>query len=206
MLWLLAWKELLPGINFLIGLEGETKNTFDINFRFLKDILDKGLLLRRINIRQVVEVRRKFHVKAHHSQFISFKRKVREQIDNNMLKLLIPQNTVLSDVLIEKTEGNVSFGRQVGTYPLLVGLLYKTEINKFMDVLITDHGFRSITGIEYPMDVNKASLRALYSLPNIGKKRAARIARARPFHSKEEFLSSLDDENIARNLLDIISF
>lgn len=197
--------KLLPGLNFISGLRGETKKTFDCNFHFLYDILKKGLLLRRINIRQVAEVRSNFKVKASHQQFIRFKKKVREEIDRKMLKLLIPQNTILKNVLVEKTEGNLSYGRQVGTYPLLVGIPYKKEINKFIDVIITDHGFRSVTGIEYPMDVNSASLRALSSIPGIGKKRAARIIRARPFNSRDDFITSLDDEDVAKHTLDYIS-
>jgi radical SAM superfamily enzyme with C-terminal helix-hairpin-helix motif len=112
----------------------------------------------------------------------------------------------LKKVLIEKVQGNLSFGRQVGTYPLLIGIPYKTEINDFMDVIITDYGFRSVTGIEYPMDVHKASLRALSSIPGVGKKRAARIIRSRPFHSDADFLSSLDDEKVAQKVLSYINF
>lgn len=198
--------KLLPGINFLSGLKGETKKTFEHNFRFLKDILEKGLLLRRINIRQVAQVRARFDVKSHHSQFLRFKKKVREEIDNKMLRLLVPKNTILRRVFIEKIEGNLSYGRQVGTYPLLIGIPYKVEENTFLDTVITDHGFRSVTGIESPMNVNDASLRALSSLPYIGKKRAARIVRNRPFHSKGDFLRALDDENVARNLLSYVTF
>jgi radical SAM superfamily enzyme with C-terminal helix-hairpin-helix motif len=198
--------KLLPGINFLSGLKGETKRTFEYNFRFLQEILDKSLLLRRINIRQVSQVRTNFDVKTSHTQFLRFKKKVREEIDNQMLKLLVPTETILRKVLVEKRKGNLSYGRQVGTYPLLVGIPYQIEENSIIDVMITDHGFRSVTGIEHPMNVNNASLRALSCLPNIGKKRAARIVRSRPFNSEQEFLNSLDDENVARTLIDHITF
>ncbi len=197
---------LLPGINFLSGLKGETKKTFEHDFRFLDEVLKKGLLLRRINIRQVAPVRQSFNVKKHHSDFMRFKRKVREQIDNKMLKHLVPANTILRRVFMEKIEGNTSYGRQVGTYPLLVGIPYRIEENSIIDVIITSHGQRSVTGIEYPMNVNKASLRALSCLPNIGKKRAARIARSRPFQTKQDLINSLDDEDVAKGLLEYITF
>lgn len=45
---------MLPGVNILLGLKGETPETLDKNFAALKRILDEGLLIRRINIRQVV--------------------------------------------------------------------------------------------------------------------------------------------------------
>ena len=32
--------ELLPGLNFVFGLDGETKNTFALDYEFLKKIYD----------------------------------------------------------------------------------------------------------------------------------------------------------------------
>jgi radical SAM superfamily enzyme with C-terminal helix-hairpin-helix motif len=192
----------LPGINFISGLDGETKETFEHNFRFLKDVLDSGLLLRRINIRQVLEVRGKFPVRKHYKEFRRFKMKVREEIDGPMLERLVPKKTVLKDVYMELARGKTTFGRQIGSYPILIGIPYKTELNKFLDVIIVDHGQRSITGIEHPLDVNTASLGALASIPGIGSKRAARIFRARPIRSKDEFIRALDDEDVAEQVLE----
>jgi radical SAM superfamily enzyme with C-terminal helix-hairpin-helix motif len=198
--------KLLPGINILSGLSGETRKTYDLNLRFLKKVLQSKLLLRRINIRQVASVRSHFDVRINHSEFLKFKKKVREVVDRNMLRLVVPPNTVLKDVLIEKREGNRSFGRQVGTYPLLVGIPHPVEMGQVIDVLITDYGQRSVTGFGYPMNVNTASILALTSLPGIGKKRAARIIRSRPYGSEKEFVSSLDEEKLARDLLRYVSF
>jgi radical SAM superfamily enzyme with C-terminal helix-hairpin-helix motif len=197
---------LLPGLNFISGLEGESKRTFDYNFQFLEEVLNSGFLLRRINIRQVAFVRTRFYVKTLRKEFIRFKKRVREEIDYKMLKRLVPTDTILKNVFIEKIQGNLSFGRQVGTYPLLIGIPYKTEINDFMDVIITGHGFRSVTGIEYPMNLNNASQKALSSIPGIGKKRAARIMRSRPIRNKKNFLSALDDENVGESILPYITF
>jgi DNA uptake protein ComE-like DNA-binding protein len=49
--------------------------------------------------------------------------------------------------------------------------------------------------------VNRATLGALAAIPGIGAKRAARIIRARPFHSKKEFISALDDKDVAKEAL-----
>ena len=46
--------ELLPGLNFISGLAGETEQTFAENKAFLKRIFDAGLLVRRVNIRQLM--------------------------------------------------------------------------------------------------------------------------------------------------------
>ena len=89
------------------------------------------------------------------------------------------------------------FVRQVGTYGLLVGLPYDAAVNRFVDAKVVSHGQRSVTAVEYPLNVNTASLRALSALPGIGAKRAARIVRARPFGSLPEFAASLDDPSVA---------
>src|SRR5207245_6969752 len=49
---------LLPGLNFVAGLEGETEKTFALNLAFLKQLLEEDLWVRRVNIRQVRPVRR----------------------------------------------------------------------------------------------------------------------------------------------------
>ncbi|RDZ32176.1 radical SAM protein, partial [Haloferax sp. Atlit-47N] len=46
--------KLLPGINLVHGLKGETRETFEHNKRFLQRVYDEGLMLRRVNIRQVM--------------------------------------------------------------------------------------------------------------------------------------------------------
>ena len=43
----------LPGINIIFGLKGESKKTHEENMEWLKKIYNDGLMLRRINIRQV---------------------------------------------------------------------------------------------------------------------------------------------------------
>jgi len=197
--------ELLPGINIVCGLKGETRETYELNYRFLKTVLDKGLLLRRINIRQVLCFREKFPRK-HHSLFVKYKEKIRKEIDNEMLKKIVSFGTILKDVFTEKIIGNTTFGRQIGSYPLLVGIPYKIPENIFINVCITDWGMRSVTGIEYPFNINKASLKAVESLPCVGKKRAMRIVRSRPFKTENEFIKCLDDKNVGEKLVGFLEF
>ncbi len=45
--------KLLPGLNFIAGLNGETEATYGMNMDLLRGLRNEGLLLRRINIRQV---------------------------------------------------------------------------------------------------------------------------------------------------------
>ncbi len=196
--------KLLPGINFLAGLKGETEKTYDKNLEFLKDIKEEGLLLRRINIRQVLSSEQNFEV-CDRSKFKGFKKEVREEIDQYMLKEMLPRSSVLRDVYMEKRDGKKTFGRQVGTYPLLVGVKYPLSLEEYRDVQITDFGFRSVTAIEYPFYMEEASFSQLKTVPGIGKKRAARIFREQP-RSEEEFKALFQDEEKADSILRYISF
>ena len=191
---------LLPGLNFVTGLPGETRRTYALNLAFLKRLLEEDLWIRRINIRQVRPVRREFEPTGLHHEFRRFKEAVRTGIDHEMLRRVVPEGTLLREVFLEIHEGHVTYGRQIGTYPILVGLPYDADLNRFVDVCVASHGQRSLTGFEYPFDVNRASLRALSALPGIGAKRAARIVRARPFATTQELAASLDDPAVAEGL------
>lgn len=204
--------ELLPGFNFVFGLDGESKNTFELDYEFLKKILDQNLLIRRINLRQIIpipgtkmyQIGNKIMSKNRHL-FQRFKRKVRENIEQPMLKRLLPSGTVLKDVFAEKHDGKLTFGRQVGSYPLLIGIPGIYPLNKFLDVKIIDYGFRSITAIPFPLNINTAPRQTIEALPDIGKKRATRILAKRPFKDKNQLVNALDEPSVIDNLLNFIS-
>ena len=191
----------LPGLNFVAGLKGETKETFDKNYEFLLGILDRGLLLRRINIRQVkilpgtpmAEFGYK-NLRRHKKQFKAFKRRVREEIDREMLRRVIPFGTVIKDLRCEVQKGKIAFARQLGSYPILVGVAGEYERNRFLDAKVTDYGMRSITGIEHPLEINKARMYQLEAIPGIGSRTAAKIVRYRPFESVEGLKGAVGEE------------
>jgi radical SAM superfamily enzyme with C-terminal helix-hairpin-helix motif len=202
---------LLPGLNFVLGLKGESKTTYELNFEFLRSVLNDNLLLRRINLRQVLILNKArdegYNTKKYHKLFVKFKKRVRDEIDNEMLKRLMPPGTILWDAFVEKVKGNLTYARQIGTYPLLIGIPYKLDLTeRFIDVTVTSHGQRSITAIEYPFKLNHASLKALEALPGVGKKRAARIIRGRPFKNIDEFRNVLDEPELAIQLEDLLAF
>lgn len=191
--------EILPGINFVHGLMGESKKTFQLNYDFLKHVLDSGLLLRRINIRQVMafpgtpmygkdEAARK-----HKKLFLDYKEKVRKTIDIPMLKRVVPEGTILRDVMCEVQEKVVTFGRQLGSYPLLVGIPAFMPLRRFTDVTVTGHGMRSITGIPYPLPINTASPSLVRELPGIGRKAADSVIAGVPYTDIEDFLRRVND-------------
>ncbi|MCD6143121.1 radical SAM protein, partial [Thermococcus sp.] len=121
---------LLPGINILFGLPGETKKTYELTYEFLKKILDDGLLIRRINIRQVVvfpgtplwNMREKIKTEKHKKLIHHYKYKIRHEIDYPMLKRLVPVGTILREVRAEVFDNGLTYGRQIGSYPLIVGI------------------------------------------------------------------------------------
>ena len=205
--------ELLPGLNFVFGLEGETKTTFDLNYEFLQQIYDDNLLLRRINLRQVIpipgtkmaQIGNKL-IRKHKQEFRRFKQKVRDNIERPMLEKLVPQGTVLKDVFSEKHDGKLTFGRQIGSYPLLTGIPGVLPLHVFYNVKIVDHGYRSITAVPFPLNINSAARETIEALPEIGKKRTARILTNRPFKNKERFLRSFDDKEIGKRLLEYVTF
>ncbi|AFZ71839.1 radical SAM protein [Natronobacterium gregoryi] len=182
--------KLLPGINLLHGLKGEREETFDRNRQFLQRVSDEGYMLRRVNIRQVMsfsgtdmsdtgaEIAR-----DHKKLFKRYKREIREEIDNPMLGRVAPPGTVLPDVHLEYHQDGKTFGRQLGTYPLLVGIPGERELERTVDVAVVDHGFRSVTGVPYPLDVNRASMDELTAIPGIGDRTAGDIVVNRPYDS-----------------------
>jgi radical SAM superfamily enzyme with C-terminal helix-hairpin-helix motif len=201
-----GFPELLPGINFVHGLKGETKKTFELNIEFMKKVLDSGLMVRRINIRQVMifagtPMQGHEELAAKHKEFfLRYKEKMRNEIDLPMLRRVIPSGYVMKDVRTEVFD-KITFGRQLGTYPLLAGIQAQVELNRFYDVMVTDHGYRSITGIPLPVDINRAQLKIIEQIPGVGRKQAGKILMGRPYKDKED---AAIRAGIRRDLLDHI--
>ncbi len=144
----------LPGINIIFGLRGETKKTHEENMFWLKRIYDEGLMLRRINIRQVAifegtslfENGKDKFLKKNKKYYWKWRNDIRQNIDWPMLQRIAPSGTVLKDCYAEIYDGNTTFCRQFGTYPLIVGVKGRLELKKFYDLEITSHMLRSLVG------------------------------------------------------------
>jgi radical SAM superfamily enzyme with C-terminal helix-hairpin-helix motif len=177
--------ELLPGLNFVCGLAGETDRTYEINEQFLVRVRDAGLLVRRVNIRQVMPFEgtpayADNTLGSHERRFRAFKEFVRTEIDLPMLRRVFPIGTVLRGVRIE-VPGELSFGRQMGSYPILVGLPLRLPAGRVIDAVVVDWGMRSITALPVPVEINTLPVSGLRWLPGVGKKRVAAIIPKRPF-------------------------
>jgi radical SAM superfamily enzyme with C-terminal helix-hairpin-helix motif len=183
--------ELLPGLNFVTGLAGETERTYELNEQFLARVLAAGLLVRRVNIRQVMPfegtpVYTENTLGEFDQRFRTFKEYVREKIDLPMLQRVFPIGTVLKDVRVE-VSGDLSFGRQMGSYPILVGIPVRLPERSVIDAVVVDWGSRSITALPMPVEINKLPVSAIKWMPGIGKKRVAAVVAKRPFRDLEAY-------------------
>ncbi|MGC9435780.1 MAG: radical SAM protein [Methanomicrobiales archaeon] len=184
--------DLLPGLNFVCGLAGETAETFDANEAFLQRILDRGLLVRRVNIRQVMPFAGtpafdSHTLSAHPSRFRRFREWVRQSFDAPMLRRVFPPGTILRELAVEQEGATLSFGRQLGSYPILAGVPCRVPAGRVIDGVVVDTGERSVTVLPYPVPVNRLPPGALRWLPGVGRMRSATIAAKRPFRDLAGF-------------------
>ncbi|HLC59811.1 MAG TPA: radical SAM protein [Candidatus Nanoarchaeia archaeon] len=144
----------LPGVNIIFGLRNETKKTHEENMKWLTRIYDEGLMLRRINIRQVAifegtslfnEGKDKF-LRKNKKYYWKWRNEIRQKIDWPMLQRIVPAGNVLGNCYAEIYDGNTTFCRQFGTYPLIVGVKGRIPLKQFYDLEVTGHMLRSITG------------------------------------------------------------
>ena len=214
---------LVPGLNFIAGLNGETESTYKKNLQLLRAIKKEGLWLRRINIRQVEGLS---FQKVNETHFREFKRNVREEIDKPLLNEMFPEGTILGGIWWEAHDDRIrrpeqvtnpghrdpgitgspgiTFGRQIGAYPILVGVPYRIPLETSSNIMVTGHGNRSISGVELGIDINEATQKQLEAIPGIGAKSAwslvsnrAKLSRtrsSRPFSSVSEAFEEIDLE------------
>jgi len=143
----------LPGINIIFGLLEETKDTHQKNIDALKKIMDHGWLLRRINIRQVAVLPNTFleahggakYLNKNKKYYWKWRNQIRQEIDFPMLEHILPKGTVLTDVFTEMYDGKTTFCRQMGTYPLVIGIKGRLPLNQRISVKVTGYMLRSIT-------------------------------------------------------------
>ena len=210
--------KLLPGLNFIAGLNGETEESYQMNLQLLRALSSEGLWLRRINIRQVEG---QGFQEVPEKAFKEFKQEVRDEIDAPLLEEMLPTGTILRDVWWEAQDDRIrrpeqvldskysdeeirgkpgiTFGRQIGAYPILVGVPYRIPLETSSDIMVTGHGKRSITGVELGIDVNSATQHQLQAIPGISSKGAWRILSTRA-REKGRLFSSTEEAFAAAQL------
>lgn len=170
--------ELLPGINFVLGLPGESRDTFRYNLELLDKIAEMNLLVRRINVRQVLVLpgtrlaSMNVLVDKHRRYIKSFVRVVRERYDPLFLRRLAPPGSVVKELYVEKCVGGLCYARQAGSYPLTFELPCPGSLSPGRDVVdavaVRVKG-RSVVGYPVPLDANRSSIATLAKLPLRGE-------------------------------------
>ena len=191
---------LLPGINLIQGLRGETAETFKTNYRYLMQIADMGLLVKRINIRKLLPFpgtelynEKAIANKGLLNRFEFFREKIRDDIDRFMLKEIYPAGTVLKNNLVLDRRDSYSFAKQIASYSITVKIPWELELKSFQDILVTGQRERSLAGIPLPFNVNKAGQKALEAIPGINRDKATQIIIKRPFNNISEVSGYLKD-------------
>jgi radical SAM superfamily enzyme with C-terminal helix-hairpin-helix motif len=183
--------------------------------------------LRRINIRQVEG---QGFQEISEPDFRLFKKQVRENIDKPLLEAMFPIGSILKDIWWETHndrirrpeqvlnpihrdssiygKSGITFGRQIGAYPILVGTPYQIPLETSSDILVTGHGMRSISGVEIGLNINFVSQQQLEAIPGIGKKGAWKIISSRAKasrKSKTPFISVEQAFNMANLELPLLA-
>jgi radical SAM superfamily enzyme with C-terminal helix-hairpin-helix motif len=89
---------------------------------------------------------------------------------------------------------------------LIVGIPSRLELGELVDVRVVGHGYRSVTAVPDPLPINGCPMAMLTAIPGIGKRRAARIVKARPMSGEEELNRVLEDQSAFEALAPLISF
>jgi len=189
--------KLLPGLNFLVGLKGETRKTFKKNIKFLEEILKRDLLIRRVNIRQVmifpgtVLYEEEISPKTkYQKEFKHFKYWVRNVFDHYMLQKVYPKGTILRNLVVWEIKGDYSYAKSFGSYPITVKIPKKLPLYSQIDIFVVDHKERSLIGAPYPLNVNEEDFRVLKA--TFGENLAKKIILSRPFRSKDDFFKTIN--------------
>ena len=95
--------KLLPGLNFIAGLNGENEGTYRRNLDLLGELMDEDLWLRRINLRQVEDwVPGRGQIRLRRVQGC-----VRSDVDGPLLERMFPIGTVLKQVHWESHDDRI---------------------------------------------------------------------------------------------------
>jgi len=191
---------LLPGINLIQGLKGETAETFKTNYKYLMKIAEKGLLVKRINIRKLLPYpgtglynEKPVTNRGLLNRFEYFREKIRNDIDRFMLKKIYPAGTVIKNNLVLDKRDGYSFAKQIASYSITVKIPGELDMKSFQNILVTGQRERSLSGIPLPFYINTANQKALESIPGINRDTASEIIIKRPFNGISEISEYLNN-------------
>ncbi len=146
---------LLPGINFIGGLIGESKETWEWNIKLLEEINKRSLMVRRVNVRQVSILPGTSLWRLHHdgkpSKGFRRFREIAMTFQKEMLRKIVPKGTILRYLMVEKCERGICYARQPASYPITVEIADYIKIGTWVNVKVQKHHARSVVGLVTPV-------------------------------------------------------
>lgn len=184
---------LLPGINLIHGLPGESMDTFRHNYEGLAAIAGEGLMVKRINIRKLLpypgtaagEAFREPSAKLR-NRYEYYKKRIRDEIDRVMLQRVYPAGTVLREALVEERRHDWSLAKQIASYSITATIPAPLPLKSFVDVMVVGHRERSVAALPCPLRVNELPAKALEIIAGVGKRSASELVLRRPFAGKDD--------------------
>lgn len=189
---------LLPGINLIHGLIGENASTFKINYESLLEIMEKGLLLKRINIRSLfpfpgtVAAQKQTHNTLIENRYRFYRDKIRSEIDHAMIQKLFPLGTIITQMHVLSHLTGYSYAKEIRSYAITAKIPLQLTLHSFADCIVVGHQERSLLCLPYPITINTLPQKALESIPGIGKKGASTLIMKRPFLNMDELTPYLE--------------
>jgi len=179
--------ELLPGLNFVLGLPGESADTYRLNEEFLRRVEEEGILVRRVNVRQLLVLpgtglqrlrprglTRRLAARARRFQRVAM------EYSRRFLRRLVPRGSIIRGLYVEKYDAGlgVTFARQAGSYPLTAEIPCRLQPPRVLDVAVYGYSGRSVRALPVPLDANRAPVTLIAKL--VGEKAAGLVAASRP--------------------------
>ncbi len=203
---------LLPGVNLIHGLAGESMTTFELNYRWLAKIMERGLLIKRINIRRLqpfpgtaAYLSAPRRTKRVENRFRYYREKIRGEIEHEMLRKIYPVGTIIRASQVLDVRAGYSYGKQIGSYAITAKFPMELSHGSFHDAIVIGHRERSLVTLPIPIPVNTLPQKALELIPGIGEKKATEIILRRPFSTVDEamiFFKEVDGAISGRLLID----
>ncbi|MFT4313167.1 MAG: hypothetical protein ACMXYA_02065, partial [Candidatus Woesearchaeota archaeon] len=91
------------------------------------------------------EAKNKF-IKKNRKRYFSWRKDIREGIEGVLMPRMFPKGLVIKDCLAETHKQGVTYFRQLGTYPIIIGVKGKFPLKVFHDIKIKDYMLRSLVG------------------------------------------------------------
>ncbi|AFL66749.1 radical SAM protein [Desulfurococcus amylolyticus] len=147
---------LLPGINLIYGLPGESRNTYRMNLEYLTKIIREGLMVRRLNIRRVAVLENtplwlrrdevEYLLKKYRDLYRFHRVRVMQLFDKIMLKRILPPGTILYYLIAEKKSSSHTMARFPGSYPIAVKIKGEIPLWSILAVRVKGYSAKSVSG------------------------------------------------------------